>query len=268
VRRHARVSVGGVEPLSVAIIARDEVDRLAAAIDSVRGFAAEIVVLDSGSTDGTPDLARRLGARVEQTDWPGHVAQKNRALAACTHPWVLSIDADERVSDALAASIRAVLDGRATPADGYACARLSWWMGAPIRHGTWYPDRRLRLVHRDAARWVGRNPHDRLEVEGRVETLPGDLLHHPYRDLSEHLAVIDRYTAIAAEALAEEGVRARWWDVALRPLLHIVKALLLRAGLRDGVRGFCVAGLGATYVLLKWGRRYLQQHTPAGAEGP
>ncbi len=242
----------------MAIIARDEVDRLAEAIRSVQGLASEVVVLDSGSTDGTPDLARSLGARVIETDWPGHVEQKNRALDACTHDWVLSIDADERVSDELAASIRRAI-AHQPKLLGFACSRLSWWQGAPIRHGTWYPDRRVRLVRKDGARWVGRNPHDRLEVQGSVGRLTGDLLHHPYRDLSEHLAVIDRYTAIAADALAAEGVRAHWWDVVFRPPLHIVKAVLLRAGFRDGVRGLMLAGLGGTYVLLKWGRRLLAQ---------
>ena len=126
------------------------------------------------------------------------------------------------------------------------------------------PDERLRLVRRDRARWVGRNPHDRLEVDGPQGRLAGDLLHHPYRDLGEHLRTIDRYSEIAALALARDGVQARWWDVALRPPLHIVKALLLKAGLRDGVRGLCVAGLGGAYVLLKWGRRYLDQERATG----
>lgn len=251
-------------PLSVAIIARDEADRLPEAIRSVQGFAAEVVVLDSGSTDGTVQVARDLGARVIETDWPGHVAQKNRALQACEQPWVLSIDADERVGPELALAIRGVLasDAPASPA-GYRFARCSHWLGRPIRHGTWYPDRRLRLVRRDRARWVGDDPHDRLEVDGPVGELPGDLVHHPYRDLSEHLATIDRYTAIAAGELGRRGVRARWWDVALRPPLHIVKALLLKAGLRDGVPGLVIAGLGAAYVLLKWGRRWLAQQAEA-----
>jgi hypothetical protein len=130
-------------------------------------------------------------------------------------------------------------------------------MGAPIRHGTWYPDRRLRLARRDRARWEGLDPHDRLAVDGPTGSLEGHLLHHPYRSLGEHLAVIDRYTAIASRALAESGVRAGPLDVLLRPVLHFVKAYLLKAGFRDGVRGICLAWLGACYVALKWGRRCL-----------
>ena len=251
-------------PLSVAIIARDEADRLPGALAAVADLAAEVVVLDSGSTDQTVAVAEAAGARVLRTDWPGHVAQKNRALLACRHDWVLSIDADERPDAALRASIRAALQAEPAVA-GFELSRRSWWQGAPIRHGTWYPDRRLRLVRRDRARWVGLDPHDRLEVDGALGRLEGELEHHPYRDLGEHLAVIDRYTAIAARALAEAGVRARWWDVALRPPLHIVKSLLLKAGFRDGVRGLCLAWLGAAYVALKWGRRWLEQDAGPGA---
>lgn len=248
-------------PLSVAIIARDEADRLPDALASVADLAAEIVVLDSGSTDDTVALAQAAGARVERTDWPGHVAQKNRALAACTHRWVLSIDADERVSPELAASLRQALQQQPDVV-GFELTRLSWWQGAPIRHGTWYPDRRIRLVLRDAALWGGHDPHDRLSVSGPTARLTGDLHHHPYRSLSEHLSVIDRYTEIAAQALARAGRRAAWWDVALRPPLHIVKALLLKMGFLDGVRGLCLAWLGAAYVALKWGRRWLAQERP------
>ncbi|MCB9777407.1 MAG: glycosyltransferase family 2 protein [Alphaproteobacteria bacterium] len=253
-------------PLSVAIIARDEADRLPDALASVAGLAAQVVVLDSGSRDDTVALARAAGAEVVETDWPGHVAQKNRALQRCTQEWVLSLDADERLSPALAASVRAAL---AEPGDaaGFEVDRLSWWQGAPLRYGTWHPDRRLRLVRRAVARWEGDDPHDRLAVDGPTRRLDGDLLHHPYRDLGEHLSTIDRYTATAAKALAARGVRATVLDVALRPHLHIVKALLLKQGIRDGVRGLCVAGLGATYVLLKWGRLYLAQRATTGASG-
>ena len=244
-------------PLSVVIIARDEADRIAAAIASV-SFADEIVILDSGSSDNTPALARQLGARVIETDWPGHVAQKNRALTHAANTWVLSIDADERVSPRLAEAIRALLSSEPA-ADGYEVSRLSHWMGAPIRHGTWYPDRRVRLFRRDRADWTGTDPHDHVAVEGSVASLSGDLIHHPYRSLSDHLSTIDRYTARHAEVARARGVTAQWWDVLLRPPLHFVKAYLLKRGFLDGVRGGCVAGLGATYVLVKWLRLYLPE---------
>ncbi|MFT5683142.1 MAG: glycosyltransferase involved in cell wall biosynthesis [Myxococcota bacterium] len=244
-------------PLSVVIIARNEEDRIAEAIASV-SFADEVVVLDSGSTDATPALARSLGAKVVETDWPGHVAQKNRALSHAAHTWVLSIDADERVSPALAASIQTLM-ARAPAADGYEMSRLSWWMGAPVRHGTWYPDRRVRLFRRDRAAWTGIDPHDIVAVEGAVERISGDIIHHPYRSLSDHLSTIDRYTARHVEVARQRGVTAGWWDVVLRPPLHFVKAYLLKRGFLDGMRGWCIAGLGATYVLVKWTRLYLHR---------
>lgn len=239
-------------PLSVAIIARDEVDRIERAIRSVP-FADEVVVLDSGSTDGTPQLARALGARVIETDWPGFVAQKNRALAECRNRWVLCLDADELLDADLAAAVRGALE-TAPQVAGFSLRRQTWWMGAPMQHGSWGWDWKLRLVDRERARWVGLDPHDQLVVHGRTARLGGVLAHHPYRSLGDHLATIDRYTDIAARVLFIAGRRARWWDLVFRPPLHFVAEFLLRFGFLDGVRGLAVAGLGATYVLLKWTR--------------
>ncbi|MDP6934193.1 MAG: glycosyltransferase family 2 protein, partial [Myxococcota bacterium] len=153
-------------PLTVAILARDESDRLPDAIASV-SFADEILVLDSGSRDDSVRVARDLGARVVETDWPGHVAQKNRALQQAHHTWVLSLDADERVSAELALSIAAALSSD-PEVSGFRCNRLSWWAGKALLHGTWYPDARIRLVRKDRACWVGEDPHDLLRVEGSV----------------------------------------------------------------------------------------------------
>jgi glycosyltransferase involved in cell wall biosynthesis len=250
-----------VIPITLTIIARDEADRIEAAIRSVP-FAVEVVVVESGSSDDTAGVAATCGARVVATDWPGHVAQKNRASALASNDWILSLDADERLSPELAAEIAALLSSPLQAA-AFEVPRLSWWEGAPLRHGHWYPDRRVRLYDRRRARWVGDDPHDRLQVDGTVHQLRGDLLHFPYRNLGEHLATIDRYTLRAAEVLQERGVRARWIDVALRPFLHLMSALLLRMGFRDGVRGLMVAGLGAAYVLLKWGRLWMRQRGEA-----
>jgi glycosyltransferase involved in cell wall biosynthesis len=247
-------------PLSVTIIARDEADRIGDAIRSV-AFADEVLVLDSGSSDDTVAVARALGARVEETGWPGHVAQKNRALERARHDWVLSIDADERVGPELAAAIQAVM-AAGPDAAGFAVSRLSTYLGAELRHGTWYPDRRVRLFDRRCARWGGRDPHDTVEVDGPVATLGGDLLHTPYRNLGEHLETIDRYTATSAAGLRADGVRAHALDLLLRPPLHFVKAYLLKAGFLDGARGLLVASLGAVYVLLKWVRVRLGEAGP------
>lgn len=233
--------------LSAVIIARDEADRIEDAIRSV-AFADECVVLDSGSTDDTVARARALGARVIETDWPGHVAQKNRGLAAARGDWILAIDSDERVTDALRASIVAAL--LAPVADGFRTARRNHWLGHRLAHGAWYPDRRIRLARRERARWGGEDPHDVLVVEGSVADLAGDLDHHPYRNLAEHLATIDRYSAIGAR-------RGSWLDMLVRPLWHFVRNYVLRRGFLDGVPGLVVAALGAVYTLLKWSRNRL-----------
>ncbi len=241
-------------PLSVVIIARDEADRLPEAIRSV-GFADEVLVLDSGSQDDTVALARDLGARVVETDWPGHVAQKSRAMGMARHDWVLSIDADERVSAPLAASVGRALEAEPLAA-GFEVARRNHYLGRPLRAGGWYPDRRLRLVRRDRARWVGEDPHDLLEVDGPVERLTGDLDHHPYRDLAEHYGTIDRYTSRFVQVTR---ARARWWDIVFRPPWRFFRGYLLQAGFLDGKTGLWVAWMGARYTATKWCRLHRAQ---------
>jgi len=242
--------------LSLVVIAKNEADRLESCLGSVP-FADEVIVLDSGSTDGTPEVAERCGARVLRTDWPGHVIQKNRALAEASRDWVLSLDADERLSTEAAAELREALE-RPGDAVGFSFPRCSSWLGHPIRHGRWYPDRKLRVVRRGRGRWVGDDPHDLLVADGPTRRLSGDILHAPYRDLSEHLRTIDRYTDVQSQRLVARGVRARWYDVGLRPPLHFVDAYLLRRGFLDGVPGLAVAALGATHVLCKWTRVWLR----------
>ena len=243
--------------LSLVVITNNEEDRLSACLASVP-FADEIWVRDSGSTDDTVQVARRAGAHVVQTDWPGHVAQKNRVLALATQPWVLSLDADERLSAAAGASL---VGAMAAPGDaiGFRFPRLSSWLGMPIRHGRWYPDRKLRVVRRGEGTWMGDDPHDQLVCSGPTTLLEGDLLHEPYRDLAEHFSTIDRYTAISARTLYARGRRAHLWDVGLRGPLHFVDAYLLRRGFLDGGAGLAVAGLGAVYSSLKWSRLWRLQ---------
>lgn len=244
--------------LSLVVIAKDEADTLGACLDSVP-FADEKLVLDSGSTDRTVEVALAHGARVVSTDWPGHVAQKNRALAEARGDWVLSLDADERLSPEAARSLHITLSD---PAGAVAASfpRLNLWMGRPLRHGRWYPDRKTRLVRAGRGRWVGDDPHDHLEADGPVARLTGDIVHVPYRDLSEHLATIDRYSALSARSLAARGRRATRGDVLLRPPLHFLDAWVLRRGFLDGLPGFTVAGLGAAHTLLKWWRLYDATH--------
>jgi glycosyltransferase involved in cell wall biosynthesis len=246
--------------LTLVVIAVDEEDRLGRCLESVP-CAVEKVVLDSGSTDGTRRVAEACGARFVRADWPGHVAQKNRALSLASQPWVLSLDADEWLEPEAAEAVARVVADPPAGVDGFRFARCNHWLGTPIRHGRWYPDRKLRLVRRGRGRWVGDDPHDQLVVDGEVADLPGDIGHIPYRDMAEHLRTIDRYTAISARSLAARGVRARRRDLLLRPPLRFVDAYLLRAGFLDGGPGLALAGLGAAYTGLKWGRLWKAQRS-------
>jgi glycosyltransferase involved in cell wall biosynthesis len=175
--------------VTVTVITRDEASNIAAALQSV-SWADEIIVVDSGSTDGTVAIARPHATRVEVRDWPGYSAQKNYAAELASNDWILSIDADERVTPELAGEIRAVLS--AVPAArGYRIPRVAWYLGRWIRSTDWYPDYQLRLYDRRAGKWNGRRVHESVDLQGTPGQLRHELQHYAYRDLSHHLATID-----------------------------------------------------------------------------
>lgn len=240
------------------VIAKDEEDRIARCLTSVPWASERVVLLDDATTDATARVAARCGARVVRERWRGYVGQKNRALQLASEPWVLSLDADEWLDPVASEALRRAL--QAPSADGYAFARASRWLGHELRHGRWYPDRKVRVCRPSAARWVGHDVHDRLVVDGRVSDLPGDIGHVPYRNLWEHLATVDRYTAAAARNLHQRGARSAWYTPALHGSLHFVDSMTRRCAWRDGWPGVAVAGLGAAYAWLKWHRlRELQR---------
>ena len=240
----------GRPAVSLCVIPRDEARNIVACLESA-DFCDEAVVLDSGSTDATRELDAAQGARVTLRDWPGHIAQKNRALDAATHDWVLCVDADERVTPELRASILAALARPDLP-DGFTVNRRTFYLGKWIRHGGWYPDRKLRLFRRSKGRWGGMDPHDHVYVEGRVEHLAGDLLHFSYDSLSDHLRTIHAFTTTMARERHERGRSASVFDVTVRPAWKFVRMYVFRAGFLDGVQGLLVALLGSYYVLLKY----------------
>src|SRR5262245_3517715 len=209
-------------PLSACIIAMDEEDRIEACLASL-AFCDEIVVVDSHSSDRTREVAAARGARVIERDWPGHVEQKEFAIRAAAHDWVLCVDADERVSERLQEEIVALRDAGFPGLAGWRFPRLSRYLGAWVRRGTWYPDHQLRLFDRRRGHWGGHNRHDRVELVGALGTLKGDLLHEPYRDLAEHLETIDRYTTIMARGLRDRGRHATLFDLVLRPPVRFLR---------------------------------------------
>lgn len=244
--------------LSVTIITRNEQDNLARALESVR-WADEILVVDCGSTDETVAIARAFGARVSTRDWPGYVAQKNHAADLASHDWILSLDADECVSEALGDEIRTLLNEEPAAA-GYRIPRVSFYLGRWIRTTTWYPDHQLRLYDRRRGRWHGRHVHEGVKVEGEPGVLTGELEHYSYGSISEHLERMNLYAGLAARGLHEDGGMASIGRLALAPPLAFVTNYVLRGGYRDGRAGFIVSALNSFYVFLKFARLWeLQQ---------
>jgi glycosyltransferase involved in cell wall biosynthesis len=241
-----------VPKLTVTVITRNEAANIAAALESV-AWADEILVVDSRSTDETTAIARRLGARVLERDWPGFSAQKNFAAEQASHDWILSVDADERVTPELAAEIRTLLDSE-PPDQGYRVPRVSFYLGRWIRTTDWYPDHQLRLGDRRQAHWVGDFVHERLAVEGRVGRLRSELQHFPYRDLSQHLETMNRYTTLAARQMALEGRAVTAPALLARPLGAFIRNYVLHGGWRDGGVGLVISALNSYYVFLKFAK--------------
>lgn len=228
-------------PLSVAIITLNEEENLPRCLASVAELAAEIVVIDSGSTDRTREVAARFGAVFEVHPWSGHIAQKNHALSRCTQPWILSLDADEALSPEAVLEISELLAQPEIKADGFKLNRRNFYLGAWIRHA-WNPEWRLRLVRRGRARWGGLNPHDKLEVEGITPCLKGELLHYPFTSLSDHLETELRYARIMADSYVKIGRRVHWYQAVFSPWMALLRVLVLKNGWRDGWRGWFIAG--------------------------
>jgi glycosyltransferase involved in cell wall biosynthesis len=238
-----------VPKLTATLITFNEAANVAAALSSV-AWADEVVVVDAESTDDTAAIARAAGARVEVRAWPGYSAQKNYAASIASHDWILSIDADERVTPLLAAEIKALVAGE-PPRRGYRIPRLSHYLGQWIRGTDWYPDYQLRLYDRRAGRWNGRPVHESVTLDQEPGRLRNDLQHFPYRNISDHLATIDRYTTLAAEQMRADGRVPSLAGVALHPPFAFLRNYLLRGGFRSGGAGLIVSGLNSYYVFLK-----------------
>ena len=240
--------------LSVIVITKNEAQNLGACLESVAGLADEIVVVDSGSTDATPDIARRHGALlIETPDWPGFGPQKNRALEAASQEWVLSLDADERLTPALADEIRKVL---AAPDKSicFALPRLSWYCGRFMRHSGWCPDYVDRLFRRGSARFSDDKVHERLLPDGPTARLSSHLLHYSFRDFSSVLKKVDAYSTASAEVAFARGKRSSLWGALGHGLWAFIRTYVFKAGFLDGSQGLALAisnAEGSYYRYLK-----------------
>ncbi len=238
--------------LSVTIITLNEEENIRACLESVR-WADEIVVCDSGSRDKTLEICREYTQRVYVDEWRGFGAHKNLCLSRAAHPWVLSLDADERVTPALQTAIQEVLAAEGS-LDGYFIPRRNYFLGRWVRSSGWYPDHVLRLFRKTRGKFKEVAVHEAVEVEGRVGFLEEPLEHHTYRSVGDFLGRMDRYSGLAAEEMLRQGRKAGILDLVLRPPVTFLRMFLLRGGFREGWGGLVLAGLYACYTFAKYAR--------------
>lgn len=238
--------------ITATIITLNEERNIARAIESLR-CCNEILVVDSGSADRTVELAEKHGARVVESPWPGYAEQKNYAAEKASNDWILSIDADEVVSEALDAEIWQLKRNGATY-DAYTMPRLAQYLGRWILHSGWYPDRKIRLYDRRKAKWTGKFVHESLQVSGRIGHLESNLLHFTCDSLSEHLKTMDRYTTLAAEELVSQKAKVRLRHMIFDPAWTFTRTYFLQRGFLDGLEGLTIAYMAALYTFLKYAK--------------
>lgn len=240
-------------PLSVTIVCKNNAETIGRTLESVRGLASEIVAIDSGSTDDTIRMLEAAGARVIRSEWLGHVKTKQLALESCTQPWILSLDSDESVEPELRRAIEAALTQNNPATRGYELNRKIFYAGRFLQH-TYQPEWRLRLVRKDAARWGGLDPHDKLSLidqSGAVDRLAGDLRHDSWTTIAEHLRKQVSHARVSAESLHKDGRRTSGGRMVLSTVGALFKQIVMRSAWRDGWRGLAAAGSAAAGTLMK-----------------
>ncbi len=237
--------------LSVVIITFNEEKNIERCLRSVGGIADEIIVVDSFSTDNTEVICARFNVRFSQHGFEGHIEQKNYAMSLATHPFVLSLDADEALSDELAVSIRCALTNWTH--DCYTINRLNNFCGQWIRHSGWYPDKKIRLFDKRKARWGGINPHDKIIIEkgATCKELEGNLLHFSFSSISQHIDQINKFSGIKAKGAFAKNKKAGPWHIFILPLVKFFTIYFLKAGFLDGFYGFVIALHSAWSVYLR-----------------
>ena len=240
--------------ISAFIVCKNEALNMDRCLASL-AWCDEIVVVDSGSTDGTLEICARHGCRVVHRDWTGYVDQKAHGLSLCSQPWILNLDADEEVSPELREETQAILrrdvEG-AVREDGFELLRVVFYLGRWWRLGGWHPEWRLRLARREKVTWHGEEPHEHARVPGAVSRLRGELRHYTYRDIADQVARMNSHTSAAARSLHAKGRRAGLADLLLKPKARFFKFYILRKGWREGLPGFLVACMEAVSVYLKY----------------
>ncbi|MBA1438782.1 MAG: glycosyltransferase family 2 protein [Epsilonproteobacteria bacterium] len=244
----------------MTIITYNEEKNIKRCIESVQEIADEIVIVDSLSQDATVEIAKRLGAKVIHQKFLGHIAQKQLAVDHTSNDWVLSLDADEELSDPLQQEIKK-LQQQGFSSDAYSMPRVSFHLGQWIRHGGWYPDRKIRLFNKQKAHWGGYNPHDKVIVDGEVGKLSNDIKHYVFRDLRQNIDTNNSYSSIMAEDLYNNGVKFSFFKLFFKPVGKFLEVYLYKRGFLDGMPGFIIA-VGASYsMFLKFAKLWELENT-------
>lgn len=244
-----------MEKVSAVVIVYNEEKNLRECLETVK-WADEIVVVDSHSRDRTVEIAREFTEKIFQREYKGQIDKKRFAVSQASHDWVLSIDADERVTQELKQEIQGVLEQGAGEVVGYDMPRMTRHLGRWILHGEWYPDRVVRLFRRGRMRYGGMDPHDRVILEGPRGHFSGMLLHYSYRDFAHQIQRVQSYSDQAARALFAEGRRTGFRNLFLRPPFKFLKCYVLKRGFLDGWPGFIIAVTSAFFVLAKYTKLY------------
>ncbi len=239
--------------ISVIVITRNEERNIVECLESVH-WAREIVVVDGESEDKTVELARRFTKKVFVKKWQGFGASKNFALQQCTSDWVLWLDADERLTKDLSAEIESLISKKVTPFIAYEVPRKSYFLGKWIKHCGWYPGYVTRLFKRGSGHFSDNRVHERLEIDGQVDRLRGDLLHYTDPNLWHYFEKLNRYTALAAEELSGRQMRFRVGQLIFRPMWVFVRMYFVKLGFLDGIQGFILCVLSACYVFTKYAK--------------
>ena len=258
-----------MHPLSVVIITFNEEQNIKRCIESVLPVADEIIVLDSHSTDQTVEIARSLGAIVYDEKFRGYIGQKNHALWLANYDYILSLDGDEVLDERL---INSILEAKKTFAyRAYSVNRCTSYCGHFIRHGLWYPDRKIRLFDRRVAQWGGINPHDNVHLQNgfSVHHIPGEILHYSFHKPEDLEWQNNRMSSIAATSLYAAGKRSSWMKILIRPTWAFINGYFLRRGFLDGADGFTIAVNTSHQVFLKYSKLYrLQKMAGKGGATP
>ena len=246
--------------LSVVIITHNEAKNIARCMDSVQGVADEVIVMDSFSSDNTPSIVKEKGGILHQQQFAGYGAQKNDASALASGAFILFLDADELLSDDLQKDI---LEQKAAgfPYDGYTMNRLNNYCGQWIRHGSWYPDNKLRLVNKKKGYWSADQVHEHIIMSGTCELsqLKGDLMHYAYSTMSEHIYKNNNYSELSAQRLLQKGRRSNGFTLVINPFWAFVHSYIIKLGFLDGTNGFIIAINIAHLTFLKYAKLYQMQ---------